>query len=64
MHFLEKALTDPERVLQGSIHMTDRFMLSRRQLLKTSAAGTALGLASVAFPISRAFAATATVVFM
>ena len=44
--------------------MTDRFMLSRRQLLKTSAAGAALGLASAAFPVSRAFAAAATVGFI
>ncbi|TIU17972.1 MAG: twin-arginine translocation signal domain-containing protein, partial [Mesorhizobium sp.] len=44
--------------------MTDRFLLSRRQLLKTSAAGAALGLASAAFPVSRAFAASATVGFI
>jgi basic membrane protein A len=44
--------------------MTDRFMLSRRQLLKTTAAGAALGFASASFPISRAFAATATVGFI
>ena len=44
--------------------MTDRFMLNRRQLLKTSAAGAALGLASASFPISRAFAAAATVGFI
>ena len=37
--------------------MTDRFMLSRRQLLKTSAAGAALGLASSALPFRAAFAA-------
>ena len=44
--------------------MTDRFMLSRRQLLRTSAAGAALGLASATFPIHRALAASATVGFI
>lgn len=44
--------------------MTDRFMLNRRQLLKTSAAGAALGLTSASFPISRAFAAAAAVGFI
>ncbi|RVD65100.1 BMP family ABC transporter substrate-binding protein, partial [Mesorhizobium sp. M4A.F.Ca.ET.029.04.2.1] len=44
--------------------MTERFMLSRRDLLRTSAAGAALGLASAAFPIRRAFAASATVGFI
>ena len=44
--------------------MTERFMLSRRDLLKTSAAGAALGLASASFPISRAFAAAVTVGFI
>ncbi|TIM61752.1 MAG: BMP family ABC transporter substrate-binding protein, partial [Mesorhizobium sp.] len=39
-------------------------MLSRRDLLKTSAAGAALGLASASFPISRAFAAAVTVGFI
>ncbi|TIT90990.1 MAG: BMP family ABC transporter substrate-binding protein, partial [Mesorhizobium sp.] len=44
--------------------MTERFMLSRRDLLKTSAAGAALGLASAAFPIRAARAAAATVGFI
>jgi basic membrane protein A len=44
--------------------MAQRFMLTRRDLLKTSSAGMALGLASTAFPLSRAFAATATVGFV
>ena len=44
--------------------MTHKFMLSRRQLLKTSAAGAALGLASSALPFRAAFAASATVGFI
>jgi basic membrane protein A and related proteins len=44
--------------------MTHRFMLSRRQLLKTSAAGAALGLASSALPFRAAFAASVTVGFI
>ena len=44
--------------------MTDRFMLSRRQLLKTSAAGAALGIASSVLPFRAAFAASATVGFI
>ena len=44
--------------------MTDRFILSRRHLLKTTAVGAALGLASASFPISRAFAANLTVGFI
>ncbi|AZO18600.1 MULTISPECIES: BMP family ABC transporter substrate-binding protein [unclassified Mesorhizobium] len=44
--------------------MTGKFMLSRRDLLKTSAAGAALGLASAAFPIRAARAAAATVGFI
>ena len=43
--------------------MTNHFMLSRRQLLKTSAAG-ALGLAASSLPFSRAFAAGATIGFI
>jgi simple sugar transport system substrate-binding protein len=38
--------------------------LNRRQLLKTSAAGAALGVASSMLPIRSAFAATATVGFI
>jgi simple sugar transport system substrate-binding protein len=44
--------------------MIDRLMLSRRQLLKTSAAGAALGLASSVLPFRPAFAAAATVGFI
>ncbi|TGV74139.1 twin-arginine translocation signal domain-containing protein, partial [Mesorhizobium sp. M00.F.Ca.ET.149.01.1.1] len=44
--------------------MTGKFMLSRRDLLKTSAAGAALGLAPAAFPIRAARAAAATVGFI
>ena len=44
--------------------MTDKLMLSRRQLLKTSAAGAAIGLASSVLPLRAAFAASATVGFI
>ncbi|TJX50108.1 MAG: BMP family ABC transporter substrate-binding protein, partial [Mesorhizobium sp.] len=44
--------------------MTARFTLNRRDLLKTSAVGAALGLVSASFPIRRAFAASATVGFI
>jgi basic membrane protein A len=44
--------------------MTDRFMLSRRQLLKTSAAGAALGAVSSMFPFATARAASATIGFI
>jgi len=44
--------------------MTDRFMLSRRQLLKTSAAGAALGVVSSMLPFSSALAASATIGFI
>src|SRR5437016_115477 len=44
--------------------MTARLTLNRRELLKTSVAGAALGLASASFPISRALAASATVGFI
>jgi basic membrane protein A len=44
--------------------MTDRFMLSRRQLLKTSAAGAALGAVSSMLSFSAARAASATIGFI
>ncbi len=44
--------------------MFERFSLSRRQLLKTSAAGAALGVASSILPIRSAFAAGATIGFI
>jgi len=44
--------------------MTDRFMLSRRQLLKTSAAGAAIGAVSSMLPFSSALAASATIGFI
>ncbi len=44
--------------------MTDRLMLSRRQLLKTSAAGAALGAFTTILPMRSAMAATATVGFI
>jgi len=44
--------------------MTDRFMLSRRQLLKTSAAGAALGALSSMLPFGAARAASATIGFI
>jgi simple sugar transport system substrate-binding protein len=44
--------------------MTNRFMISRRQMLKTSAAGAALGIASSALPFRSAFAAGVTVGFI
>lgn len=44
--------------------MTHRFMLSRRQLLKTSAAGAALGAVSSMLPFSPALAASATIGFI
>ena len=44
--------------------MFERFSLSRRQLLKTSAAGAALGVASSILPVRSAFAASATIGFI
>jgi basic membrane protein A and related proteins len=44
--------------------MNQRFMLSRREFLKTSSAGAALGIAGSALPLGRAFAATATIGFI
>lgn len=44
--------------------MTNRFMITRRQILKTSAAGAAMGVASSAIPFSAAFAAGATIGFI
>ncbi|WP_421725028.1 BMP family ABC transporter substrate-binding protein [Bauldia sp.] len=44
--------------------MTDRFSLSRRQLLRTSAAGAALGLAASVAPLGRALAAETVVGFI
>src|SRR4051794_1237749 len=50
--------------MRGNIQMTDRFMLTRRDLLKTTTTGVAaLGLSN-ALPMSRAFAAAATVGFI
>jgi len=44
--------------------MFESFSLSRRQLLKTGAAGAALGVASSILPIRAAFAASATIGFI
>ena len=44
--------------------MTQRFMLSRREFLKASSAGAALGVAGSALPLRSAFAASATVGFI
>lgn len=44
--------------------MTERFMPTRRDLLKTSAAGATFGLATTMLPTRRAFAASATLGFI
>ena len=44
--------------------MIRRFMLSRREFLKTSAAGAALGVAGATLPLASAFAASATIGFI
>jgi len=44
--------------------MTDRLMFSRRQILKTSAAGAVLGFAPSLLPVRSAFAAGATIGFI
>ena len=46
MHFVDGMLTDPEKGPTGKQLHNDRekFTLNRRELLKTSAAGAALGL--------------------
>lgn len=44
--------------------MTQRFMLSRREFLKTSSAGAALGIVGSVLPMRSAFAASATIGFI